>query len=132
MLTLRFVPYHEIESLDSDQRIQKLLKLAKEDKIILMQGRLEPTEETQLIQKTMEQISKKFKGIEICTIYPQEKSEQFIGKLRKELAKILIGDREGFTVIGPATIIKEIKRDPNKIQLFAENPKNKKRRSRRK
>ena len=31
---------------------------------------------------------------------------------------MLLGDREGITIIGPASVVKEIRRDPNKIQLF--------------
>lgn len=86
-----------------------------------MQGRLKPEEETQLIQQTMEEISKKFKGIEICTIFPEDKKLDFGTKIKSEMLKMILGNREGITIIGPATIIKEIKRDPNKIQLLTFN-----------
>ncbi|HLC55302.1 MAG TPA: DUF2073 domain-containing protein [Candidatus Nanoarchaeia archaeon] len=122
MLTLQFVPYSDIERLDSSARIRKLLNIVKEEKIVLMQGRLRPEEETGLIEKTMESIRNKFTGIEICTIYPEEVSADLFGRLKKEFYKALIGDREGITVIGPATLIKEIRRDPNKIQLFTSVP----------
>lgn len=127
MLTLQFVPYGDIESLDSGQRIRKLLDIVKENKVILMQGRLKPEEETGLIQQTMELIREQFKGIEICTIYPEEKKLQFLGKVKKEMIKFLLGNRDGITIIGPANVIKEIKRDPNKIELFTVAPKKKKR-----
>ena len=68
MLTLQFVPYAEIEHLDSDERIQKLLSIVKGDKVVLMQGRLRPEEETLLIQQTMQEIAESFTGVEICTI----------------------------------------------------------------
>lgn len=128
MLTLQFVPYSDMENLDSDGRIKKVLGLVKEEKIVLMQGRLKPIEETQLIEQTMEILSKTFKGIEICTIYPENKNKQLFTKMKKELIKFLIGDRDGFTVIGPATVVKEIKRDPNKILLLTDFPKRRKRR----
>ena len=127
MLTLQFVPYGDIESLDSGQRIRKLLGIVKENKVILMQGRLKPEEETGLIQQTMELIREQFKGVEICTIYPEEKKLQFMGKVKKEMIKFLLGNRDGITIIGPANVIKEIKRDPNKIELFTVAPKKKKR-----
>src|SRR3989338_5414702 len=127
MLTLQFVPYSEIESLSSAERINRLLKLVKEEKIVLMQGRLKPEEESGLIQKTMETIKKEFKGIEICTIYPEENNKQFLSKFKSEMVKLLIGNRDGITIIGPASIVKEIRRDPNKIMLFTEMPKKKKR-----
>lgn len=118
MLTLRFIPYHEIENLNSEQRITKLISIAKQDAIILMQGRLTPAEEAGLIQETMNQISSKFKGVEICTIYPESKNLQLFKKLKQDMIKFLLGHREGITIIGPASVIKDIKRDPNKIQLL--------------
>ncbi len=118
MLTLRFIPYHEVENLNSEQRINKLLNIAKQNSIILMQGRLRPEEEASLIQETMQQINNKFKGIEICTIYPESKNLQLFKKLKQDILKFLLGHREGITIIGPASVIKDIKRDPNKIQLL--------------
>ncbi|HLD12752.1 MAG TPA: DUF2073 domain-containing protein [Candidatus Nanoarchaeia archaeon] len=123
MLTLQFVPYSEIERLDSTGRIKKLLGIVREEKIVLMQGRLKPEEETGLIQKTMEAVGKSsFTGIEICTIYPEEVNADLFGRLKKEFYKALIGDREGITIIGPASLVKEIRKDPNKIQLFTHTP----------
>lgn len=124
MLTLQFVPYREIEGLTSIGRIRKLLKIAREDKIVLLEGRLRKEEEGELIKTTMEEIDDDFKGIEMAVINP-DKKDDVIGKMRSALAGMLLGDRQGFTIIGPANVVKEIKKDPNKIQLFAEDPKNK-------
>src|SRR3989338_6142130 len=111
MLTLQYIPLNELETLNS------------ENKILLIEGRLTPAEEAHLIESTMEQITKSFRGIEICTVYPQKKREvQFFDKLRKEVLNIL-GYRQGITIIGPATIIKDIKRDPTKIELLTRNNK---------
>ncbi|MBU4502184.1 MAG: DUF2073 domain-containing protein [Nanoarchaeota archaeon] len=122
MLKIQFIPYNEIETLSSDKRVKKLLEISKENKIIVMEGRLKPEEETLLIQKTMEAISKNFKGIELCTIYPNKKRNQaFKGAVRDVMAKVLLGDREGLTVVGPANIIKDIKRNPNNIELLTED-----------
>ena len=68
MLTLQFVPYSEINHLTSIGRIRKLLNLAKENKIVLLEGRLEKDEETELIKTTMEEINKDFKGIELAVV----------------------------------------------------------------
>ena len=127
MLTLQFVPYGDIEHLGSDARIKKLLTIVRDEKVILMQGRLKPEEETKLIQQTMELIAEEFKGVEICTIYPEEKKLQLFGRVKKEMVKFLLGNRDGITIIGPASVIKEIKRDPNKIELFTVTPGKKKR-----
>ncbi|MBI2671823.1 DUF2073 domain-containing protein [Candidatus Woesearchaeota archaeon] len=118
MLTLQFVPYSEIEPLNTEERIEKIIGIVKGKNIVLMQGRLKVHEETRLIQETMEQIDKNFKGIEICTIYPEDKEMQALRKIKKEFYRLVLGNRDGMTIIGPASVIKEIKRDPNKIQLY--------------
>ena len=118
MLTLEFIPYNDIEHLDSQARIDKLLEIVKQEKIILMQGRLKPEEETLLISETMSQIHDKFRGVEICTIFPEEKNLQFFNKFKKEMVKALIGHRDGVTIIGPSSIVKEIRKNPNKVELF--------------
>ena len=111
MLTLQFVPYSEIEALSSIGRIRKLLTIAKEGKIVLLQGRLTRTEEAELIKTTMEEINKDFKGIELSVIYPEEKSNDFFRKVKSNFVNMLLGDRQGLTIIGPANIVKEIKKD---------------------
>ena len=128
MITLQFVPYNELSRLTPMGRIKKILDIVKEEKIVLVEGRLRPEEEAELIQRTMEEVSKTFKGIELCTIYPESKSGDALNKLKATMIDMLIGNRRGLTVIGPATIVKEIKRDPNKIQLLTNNMKKKRRR----
>jgi len=61
MITLQFVPYGDIEFMNSEDRVKHLLNIVKGNKIVLMQGRLKPEEETKLIQRTMEQITRVFK-----------------------------------------------------------------------
>ena len=129
MLTLQFVPYSDIAYLSSEERISKLLDIVKKDNIVLMQGRLDPIEETKLIQCTMEMIDKNFKGIEICTIYPESKNMKVFRKLTTGIIKSVLGHRDGITIIGPASVVKEIKRDPNKIYLYTvDSPKKNRRR----
>ena len=113
MLTFQFVPHGEIQSLDSDQRVRKLLRLVKSHNIILLEGKLKSREEAELIRITMESIDKDFKGIEIGSITPKK-----INKFKEGLMKLLFKEESGFTIIGPASIIKEIKQNPGKIQLL--------------
>ena len=68
----------------------------------------------------MEEIDDTFKGIELAVIYPEQKNLPAFKKIRAALVNALLGDRKGFTVIGPATIVKEIKQDPEKILLYTE------------
>lgn len=118
MLTLQFLRYTDIEKLDSEQRVLKLIDLVKKEKIILLEGRLKPEEEAKLIQKALETIDEKFKGIELGVIHPEE-DKSFSKKIKSILVNVLIGsDRTGMTIIGPASIVSEIKKDPEKIELL--------------
>ena len=122
-LTLEFMPYSEIRNLNSAERIKKLLSIVLGNKIIVLQGRLEPEEETRLIEDTMAMIDhvKGFKGIELAVISANGGSRApLLGKFRQGVAKMLVGDTASMTIIGPASIIKEIKKDPDKIQLLTE------------
>ena len=127
MLTLQFIPYNEIKNLNKVEKIEKLLNIVKTNRIVLVEGRLNPDEEASLIQRTMEIIDRKFKGVEICGVEYKKKNEQIIDVLKTSLARLLLGNSEGFTVIGPATIVREIRRDPNKIELFTSSIKKRRR-----
>ncbi len=118
MITLQYLPYHELMGLPLDDKIKKILRSVKEDRIILIEGRLAPFEESELIKRTMEQIDKKFKGIEICSVDYSPREQDLLELLRKKLAHFLLQKNDGLTIIGPATLVKEIKRDPNKIELL--------------
>lgn len=117
-LTLQFIPYADIKELTGEKRVAKLLKLVKSEKIILLEGKLRRPEEGELIRRTMEEINDKFKGIELSVIYPDSKDKAFMAKVKSKFINLILGDRNGFTIIGPANIVKEIKQDPDKIQLF--------------
>ena len=124
MVTFQFVPYQEIEGLSSAKRINKLLKIVKENKIVLLQGRLKKEEEADLIEITMEEVTEKFKGVELSVIYPEKSLEgDMLSKMKSGFMNTLLGDRQGFTVIGPASIIKKIEKNPNKIELFTQEKK---------
>jgi hypothetical protein len=118
--TIQFMTYSEIKNLNSTERIKKILGIVLGNNILILQGRLLPQEETRLIEDTMAMINytKGFKGVELAVI-SSEDNESFFSKLTKNIANILLGsDLTSITIIGPATIVKEIKKDPKKIELF--------------
>ena len=123
MLTLQFVPYQTIQNLTSTLRIKKLVDISKENKIVLLEGRLKKVEEAELIKTTMSEINDDFKGIELHVIYPKYENENFFKMAKSKLLNILLGDRQGFTIIGPASIVKEIKNNPEDIQLLIQEKK---------
>jgi len=119
-LTIHFMPHSEIEGLDSTARIKKLLELVLKGKIIIIQGRLKADEETRLIEDTMIMVGqiKGFKGIELAVIASNSKEKSILDRMRHNLATMLVGDTEAITIVGPASIIKEMKKDPKKLEIM--------------
>lgn len=117
---IQFLPYSEIRDLNSDRRIRKILEIVLENNILILQGKLRDEEEARLIGDTMAMIGyvKNFKGIELAVI-SGSKSLGFLEKMKKGIANALVGgDLGAVTIIGPATIVKDIKRNPKKIELM--------------
>jgi hypothetical protein len=118
-LGLSFIPYNDVKGLDSEQRVKKILDIILDNRIVILQGKLEPLEETSLIQSTMALIGriKGFKGVELAAI----ESEKELGgfeKFKEKVVHALLGQRDSITVIGPAAFVRDIKKDPSKIDLF--------------
>ena len=118
-LILSFIPYSDIEKLKSEQRIKKILDAVMDGRIVILQGKLEVAEETGLIQATMALVGriKGFKGVELAVVNPS-KNQDVLEKIRVGIARALIGQRDSLTIIGPATIVREIRKDPSKIELM--------------
>ncbi len=119
-LSLQVLPLTEIKDLSIAERVRKILNLVLGNKIVIMHGRLRAEEEARLIEDTMALVDhvKNFKGIELAVIEPDMEKESIFIKFKHNIARKLIGDSSAITVIGPASVIKEIKRDPKKIELF--------------
>ena len=119
-LTLEFMPYSEIRDLNSSERVKKILKEILDNRIIVLQGRLKAEEETRLIEDTMAMIGhiKNFKGIELAVIASNNENNGLGRRFGQGIAKMLVGDTTAMTIIGPASIVKEIKKNPKKIELL--------------
>ena len=119
-LTIQFLPYAEIEKLTSTARIKKLLEIILKNKIIILQGRLKPEEETRLIEDTLVLVGqiKGFKGIELAVISPNQNERSVFNKLKHGIATALVGQMDAITIVGPASVIKEMKKDPKKLEIL--------------
>lgn len=118
--TIQFLPHAEYGHLSSDDRLRKVLDIVLGNNILVLQGRLRPIEETRLIGDTMAMIGhvKHFQGIELAVISGNDEAG-FFSRFRKNLAAVLSGgDLSALTIIGPASIVKDIKRNPQKIELL--------------
>ena len=120
--SIQFLPYSEIRGLDTTKRIRKILNIVLGNNILIIQEKLEPDEETRLIEDTMVMMGhvKNFKGVELAVISGNgNRGGGFFGRFKRNLANTIAGEDLGaVTIIGPATIIKEIKRNPKKIELL--------------
>ncbi len=120
--SMQFMMHSEIKDLSSDGRIKKILKVVRGNKILILQGKLKAEEEARLIRDTMAMIDyvKDFRGIELAVI-SSEKNQSVLGRIRQSFINILAKTDLGtITIIGPATVVKEIKKNPKKIELLLE------------
>jgi hypothetical protein len=118
--SLQIIPFNEVRNLNISERVKKILNLVLGNKLVILQGRLRPEEEIRLIEDTMAMVDhiKAFKGIELAVIDPDKKNNSFFFKFKKGIAKTLVGDTSSLTVIGPASVVKEVKNDPSKLEVF--------------
>jgi hypothetical protein len=118
--SLQIIPFNEVRNLNISERVKKILNLVLGNKLVILQGRLRPEEEIRLIEDTMAMVDhiKSFKGIELAVIDPDMKNNSFFFKFKKGIAKTLVGDTSSLTVIGPASVVKEVKNDPSKLEVF--------------
>lgn len=119
-LRIQVMPFSEVKDMGIAERVKKILDLVLGNKIVIMHGRLRAEEEARLIEDTMAMVDhvKEFKGIELAVVEPDMKGESIFVKMKYRIAKKLVGDNSALTIIGPASIIKEIKKDPRKIELL--------------
>jgi hypothetical protein len=99
--------------MSSEDKVDFILKSVRKDTILVLEEPLSREEEKALITQTMKNITSDFPGIEVCTLGPG------YDDLRSRFIKILGGRSGGLTVVGPSNLVKQIKRDPDKIRLLA-------------
>lgn len=118
--SLHILPFSEIKDLSITDRVKKILAMVLANKVVILQGRLRVEEEIRLIEDTMAMVDhiKSFKGIELAVIEPDMKNQTLLYKIRKSLANSLVGHSNEITIIGPASIVKEIKKDPKKLEVL--------------
>ena len=114
---VQVLSYDLVKGLHFEQKISKVLEIVKKGDVVLLEGRLSPDEELTLTSKALESVSGKFSGIEIAYL-KSSNSKTFFGSFKETLIKLLAKDRFGITVIGPSKIIKEIKMDPQRLEIL--------------
>jgi hypothetical protein len=111
MIKIKFIPY---EIVGNDFR--KVLRALQKDSLVLIDAKLQPEEEADLIKETMEKFSERFSGIELSSISAPEATN--LEKIRNAIVERLTGRKRGFTIIGPAGIVRKIKKNPQELLVY--------------
>ena len=119
-LTIHFMPYSEIVHEDTVGRIKKIMGVVLNGKIVILQGKLDAIEEAKLIENSMMLIGNVpgFAGVEIASLSGENENRTLFEGIRRNIAKILVGEQDAITVIGPASVVGEMKKDPKKVELM--------------
>lgn len=114
-IKIKFLPYEKFKK----NTLKKFLKDLEENTIILIDAKLEPAEEAHIIEETMMRVSEKFTGIELNSIdLSKSKAANNIDRIKFKLIEALSGKKRGITIIGPAKIVRQIKKNPEELLLY--------------
>jgi hypothetical protein len=119
-LEVDFVPFSNLKRKPPGEKVEFLMERVKAGKVIVIEGTLDPEEEAMLIESTMKAVSEDFPGIELCTLSGDEyRKLGMLDDIRDRILKTL-GHRKGIVVVGPAAVIKEVKRSPGILSMHVE------------
>lgn len=113
MLKIRYVSHSRLNSLNTKSRIDLIMSHTKNNDIIIIDGRLKSREEAELIRRTMTDLNQNFEvfhGIEMAALYD-------VAAKKNSILDVFKKESNGITIIGPASIITEMKQHPDHIEL---------------
>jgi len=108
-ISVNLISRQKLEELSSNEKLDFILKEVQKGKVLVLEQGLTSMEQTSLIEHTMREIEQDtFIGIEMEG-YNEDRPtflQKFLGKMKKPR----------MTVIGPADLLKTIRKDNNMIQ----------------
>jgi len=108
-ISFNLVSRHKLDQLSSDEKLKFILKEVKNGKILVLEQGLTAMEQASLIENTMREIEHDtFIGVEMEGYSADQSS--FIQKIFGMIKK------PRMTLIGPANLLKTIRKDSNMIQ----------------
>ena len=108
-ISFNLVSRHKLQALSSEEKLRFILREVKNGKILVLEHGLTPIEQTSLIERTMKEIEQDtFIGVEM----------EGYGEEQPTFFQRLLGitRRPRITLIGPANLLKTIKKDNDMIQ----------------
>jgi len=108
-ISFNLVSRQKLDELSSDEKLNFILKEVKKGKILVLEHGLTPIEQTHLIESTMREIEQDtFIGVEMEGYSADNPT--FIQKL------LGLSKKPRLTLIGPAHLLKTVRKDSNMIQ----------------
>jgi len=108
-ISVNLISRQKLEELSSNEKLDFILEEVQKGKVLVLEQGLTSMEQTNLIEHTMKEIEQDtFIGIEMEG-YSEDRPtflQKFLGKMKKPR----------MTVIGPADLLKTIRKDNNMIQ----------------
>ena len=111
MIKIKMVPYEKVKN-----DFSKVFRALQNNSIVLIDAKLKPDEEAFIIEDTMKRFSEKFTGIELSSISSPEMSNT--ERIRNMIVERITGKKRGFTIIGPANIVRKIKKNPDDLLVY--------------
>ena len=114
-LKIKFIPYERFKA----NKFRSFMKDLQGSTILLIDAKLTPDEEAHIIKETMRKVSGPFSGIELNSLEIfNGKSLNNLEKLKNIVIEKIIGKKRGLTIIGPAKIVRQIKKNPEELLLY--------------
>ncbi len=113
MLRIRYISNSRLRNLNTKSRTDTIINHIKNNDIIIIDGRLKSREEAELIRQTMSDLNREFEifhGIEMASLYDNTPH-------KKSVMDIFKNESNGITIIGPASIISEMKQHPDHVEI---------------
>ncbi|HMK53332.1 MAG TPA: DUF2073 domain-containing protein [Methanobacteriaceae archaeon] len=110
-LKMDFISSDALKDRSGMEKIAMIVDKVKNGDLLVIEGGLTPEEEAELIETTMREIDvENFVGIDIYTLEKDESS--FFGLSKRKTV--------GITIIGPANVMKTVKRKSNFLSMIAQ------------
>lgn len=114
---LDMISRQRMEELETMEKVRLILDHVRDGKVVIVEGGLDPNDESKLVEVTMSEIDGEFTGIDIET-YPT--NDDSGGGLLDRVLGGRGGDSD-MKVIGPANQIETLHKDEDLISTFVSN-----------
>jgi len=118
-ISIEFLSREVLAPMKGDEKLKYIIGKVKDGKILVFEETLTFPERSKLMELDMSEIDENFSGIEFDTIGDRETGGGYLRELHARIIKFLGGRVGGLSVVGPANLIQEIKKDPKQIYMIA-------------